>query len=107
MKLKPKVIVGDLLDMFKEIWKERISEDGKHYSQVNPEREIFFDPQCFAHVCGKQAYPSLKLEKENIVLMTPAEHHVFDFRTDMARKAPEFDWVFELREKLSIEDNLK
>lgn len=29
---------------------------------------------CFAHLLGKQAYPSLKLDPENIMLMTPEQH---------------------------------
>lgn len=92
---------GKELDFFIEIWKERADkEDGKRYSQINPEKEIFFDPQCFAHVCSKGPYPSLKFERENIVLMTPEEHHLYDARTDLAKKIFAFDWVFQLKEKL-------
>lgn len=86
------------MELFKEIWKER-----EHKSQVHingEEQDIFFDPWCFAHVLGKGPYPAFKLKKENIVLMTPAQHDLFDNRTHLAKKMSDFDWIFKLREKL-------
>lgn len=87
--------MGAEMDLYKEIWVER-----PHVSQVTPDVEIFFDPQVFMHVLPKGGYPRFKLLKQNIVLATPQQHHVYDFMTDLARKTPAFDWVFELQEVL-------
>ena len=85
------------LDLFREIWLER-----EHKSIVSG-TPLYFDVQCFAHVLGKGSYPGFKLKKENIVLMTPPEHHVYDARTDLARTIEGFDKVFELADKLRTE----
>lgn len=83
------------LALFKQIWEERA-----HFSQVTPDQEIYYDPWCFAHVLSKGASPKFKLLRENIVLMTPQQHDVFDNRTDQAKESELFEWVFELRELL-------
>ncbi len=87
------------MQLFKAIWKERA-----HFSQVYEDGEeaeaIFFDPYCFAHVLPKGPYPAFKLLRLNIVLMTPAQHDIFDKQTDKAKTMPCFNWVFELKEAL-------
>lgn len=35
--------------------------------------------------------------------MTPAEHHVFDAKTHLAKKDERFDWVFQLQDELRRE----
>lgn len=47
----------------------------------------------FAHVLPKGRYSKFKLKLENIVLLTPAEHRIFDQGTEKERKKhPECDW---------------
>jgi len=93
MNTNLKVPPENQMAMFKEIWKER-----EHFSQITTSVPIFFDHFCFAHVISKGAYPRFKLLKQNIVLMTPQQHDVYDNRTTMARGLSAFDWVFELKE---------
>lgn len=83
------------LELFKEIWNER-----PHESEVSGELIYEFSVSCFAHVLSKGAYPSYRLDKRNIVLMTPEEHHLFDFKTDKAKQDKRFSWVFDRKEEL-------
>jgi 5-methylcytosine-specific restriction endonuclease McrA len=60
---------------------------------------LIFSPGCnffwsqFAHVLPKDRYPKFKLKLENIVLLTPAEHRMYDHGTEKERKKhPECDW---------------
>jgi hypothetical protein len=60
-------------EMFKWIWENR-----PHVSQISgklllPENHPMWHWQ-FAHVLPKGAYPSYKLNSENIMLMLPSEH---------------------------------
>ena len=56
--------------LYKEIWEER-----PHFSQISKTplgreiKSIYFD-----HLLEKNSYPSLKYEKNNIVLVTGEEH---------------------------------
>jgi hypothetical protein len=82
--------------MFREIWEER-----SPFSEVSGTflgRE--YNPSFFAHVVAKGAYEGLRLVKENICLMTPEEHDLYDKQTHKAKLDPKFDWVFEKREEL-------
>lgn len=61
----------------------------------------------FAHVLPKGKYPELKLKEENIVLLTPNEHALFDQgteekREEYARLNPTCDWekLYDYREVL-------
>lgn len=63
--------------MFNEIWEER-KKDGCHRSELTNEpllNELNYKWHWqFLHVLGKQAYPSMKLFKPNIILALPTEH---------------------------------
>ena len=91
----------EMLDFFKEVWKDT---DREHVSVISGVK-LYFDPNCFAHVLSRQAYPAYKFNKENIVLMTPPEHHCFDHMTHVAKADERFDHVFELLAKLKEKYN--
>lgn len=64
-------------DIFREIWTER-----SHISQISGKKLRGEDDPMwhwqFAHLLSKGAYPSLRHDKQNILLMTPEEHQEFD-----------------------------
>ena len=88
------------LAMFKEIWNER-----PHESEISGESLYGFDVWNFAHVLPKGSYGKYRLNKDNIVLMTRDEHHVFDHQTHKAKADKRFDWVFEKKEIMKAEYN--
>jgi hypothetical protein len=61
--------------MFQEIWEERASADGGHYSEISGEN---LGCVCYTvfmhHVFEKSTYPEYKYDKENIVMITWKEH---------------------------------
>ncbi len=66
------------IDLFIEIWDERESDDGKHYSELT-RKELF--PKShgqwiwqFLHVLGKGTFTTQTLVKRNILLGLPDEH---------------------------------
>lgn len=61
-------------DMFRQIWNERVSKDGKRRSEFSNIEIKEFNIKNFHHVYSKQAYPEWKLKKENIVMITIQEH---------------------------------
>ncbi len=83
------------LEVFKEIWEER-----PRICFVSGEAIKGFNVQCFAHVLPKGSFPTLRLEKYNIVLLTPEMHFMYDHEVHKAKKLPQFDKLFELRERL-------
>ncbi len=95
------------MDIFKKIWAERAHKS--FISGKGLEQYIHFFPSLFAHVLSKKTYPRWKLNPENIVLLTPHEHHLYDQGTEEQRKAYEkkegasFAPLFALREKLRKE----
>lgn len=60
-------------ELFDQIWSER-----PHLSEVSGKPLLYKGHSLwhwqFAHVLSKGAYPSLKLDPENIMLMLPEEH---------------------------------
>lgn len=62
-------------ELFEHIWNTR-----PHVSEVSGKPLPYKGhPQwhwCFAHILSKGAYPSLRLEPENIILLTPDEHDI-------------------------------
>lgn len=82
--------------VFKEIWNER-----PHISFVSGTRLNNPYPTNFAHVLPKKKYPKLRLEKENIVLLTFDEHFQWDngLRSELA-ELPQWEKMFELEERL-------
>jgi len=93
---KKKVNPGDQKKMFIEIWKERphVSELSGEY--LGDEMNAWF----FAHILGKGAYPHLKLVKENIMLVTQAEHWTLDQQTHRAKAYDLYDPFFEKAQQL-------
>lgn len=83
------------LQLFKEIWNER-----PHYSQVSGKRLNGFNVGYFSHILTKAAYPSYRLDKQNIVLKTLEEHHLWETQRHKLTELPEWKWVFELEETL-------
>ena len=55
---------------------------------------------CFAHIIGKGPYPKFKLYYKNIVLCLPEEHTYYDNYPWLAKKNPQYQWVFELADVL-------
>ena len=60
--------------MFRHIWLER-----PHVSFVSG-APIQDDVRCFAHVLAKglNKYPHFRFNPENVVLLTPTEHYLWD-----------------------------
>jgi hypothetical protein len=95
--IKPKKGITGELELFKQIWAER-----EHVSYVSGVKIPVFDIKSFHHVCTKQAFPELRLVKENIVLLTRAEHanahaHTFD---DLIKRNSNWSKVKELHDAL-------
>jgi hypothetical protein len=92
------------LDVFREIWKER-----KHVSFISGKPLKEFNVWCFAHVLSKGSSPKFRLNKENIVLLTPKEHVLFDNGSHENREAYakanscSWDELYELKDKLKSE----
>lgn len=94
------------LKVFKEIWEERprvsfiSGESLQRYDGTNKFVSLF------AHVLAKGRYPHLRLSKDNVVMLTPHEHYLFDHGTKKQRQdyAKNFlvDWhkIFKLKEEL-------
>lgn len=112
-KVKIRKPTGELA-MFNEIWIER-----EHVSFLSglPLDEFQGTPyyvNMFAHVLDKKKYPSQRLIKTNVILLTPQEHFYLDqgtkdqrdeYAKDMENKGFLCDWIkiFKLKEKLLLE----
>ena len=83
------------LELFKKIYEER-----GPYSQVAPYDYVEFDLRIFSHVLSKCAYPSLRLEPENIVIKTPAQHAMWHNQYHKLKGLPEWQWVLEKEQAL-------
>lgn len=104
---KPRKVTGELA-LFKEIWNERehVSEvSGKRLWELTPHNMDVWVRQ-FSHILTKAAYPDrkngikMRLNKENIVLMTPEEHAEWEHGD---RNDPKWNWVKEKAEQLKQE----
>lgn len=95
-------------ELFLKIWNEREHVSfltGKRLidpfnNEIDPTSKFFVN--CFAHVLSKKQHPALRLEKDNIVLLSPAEHYLWDFGTIKQREDYSEDWykLYNLRESL-------
>jgi len=90
------------LDLFKEIWLERI-----HYSELTGKPLSFYQWHSqFAHILPKGKYPEARLDKENIILLTPEEHSLYDAGTEDQRiryaqkNGTSWDKLYKKRDKL-------
>ncbi len=65
-------------DLFQEIW----AESNKKCFVTQDDLSSFSNTDmwysCFAHVLRKSAFPEFKFNKENIVLLKPEVHDIFD-----------------------------
>lgn len=102
-KPKKKNAPTGLLLLYQEIWNER--EQVSFLSRIS----LFeFNVSMFAHVLAKaqNKYPKFKKNKENIILLTPHEHHLLDNGTEVQRmlyaKKHFCNWepIYKLREEL-------
>lgn len=83
-------------ELFKQIWESRKHVSFVSGTNLGNELNVWY----FAHVLPKSTYPKFRLNSENIVLLTPSEHVMYDHQTDKAKSLPEFSRLFELREML-------
>jgi hypothetical protein len=81
------------LEIFKQIWEER-----EHFCYVCNSPLYVFDVWNFGHVLSKGAMPSLRLNKDNIVLLCRKHHDEYDNRGTVGK--PEFDKLNELKQQL-------
>lgn len=87
------------MDVFIEIWNERPRK-----SEISGEDlGNILKPIFFSHVLSKGAYPSLRLDKRNIVLKTLEEHQLWEFGKHKIKDDPKWKWVFERKEQLKRE----
>ena len=85
-------------ELFIEIWNERehVSElSGKH---LGNDMNAWF----FAHILSKGSNPHLKLNKDNIMLLTQEEHWQLDQNTHLAKQDPLYKPFFDKAEELKI-----
>jgi len=87
--------------VFKEIWEERERYSFLSGVPLHSFEGTSFFPNLFAHVLPKKKYNNLRLEKENIVLLHPKEHYLYDFGTEQQRIDSKLDWS-KLEEKKKI-----
>ena len=85
-------------DMFNQIWQDR-----PHISQISglklhPQGHDLWHWQ-FAHIISKGAYPSYKLNPDNICLMTAGEHSLWDNARHKCT-GKEWDWLKEKEQQL-------
>ena len=83
-KNKPIKKTGEL-NIFIEIWNEREHISFLSGKYLNYQAGQKFWINCFAHVLPKGKYPLFRLNKDNIILLTPAEHYLLDFGTHEQR----------------------
>ena len=87
--------------MFLWIWENR-----PHFSEISGESlgnemSVFF----MAHILPKSLSKRFKCDPRNICLMTPLEHHNYDHATQIAKRDPRYNWVFEMRQILKAQDH--
>ena len=89
------------LEVFKSIWAER-----PHYSQVSGEwLGDDLNVSFFSHILPKSHYKRFRLNKQNIVLKTEKEHHLWETQAWKLKDLPEWKWVFDLKQSLKEQYN--
>ena len=87
---------GDLQALFLEIWKERPHKCVHCGKNLGEEPKAIY----FSHLLGRAAYPNLKMDKENIVIMCDECHYDWDFGEGSFKKDPKIKLLLEkLRRK--------
>lgn len=84
-------------ELFLRIWAKR-----PHKSELSGEPLPLFDAWCFSHILPKGAYPELRLEEENIVLLTRQEHYEWHNvpESDLIKKDERWAAIFKKRDEL-------
>ena len=83
-------------EMFFHIWESRPHKSEVSGTYLGEEAKAHY----FAHILSKGAYPSYKLDPDNIVLLTMQEHHDFDAGIKDLKNDPKWKWVLEKTDKL-------
>lgn len=89
-----------LFDLFVEIWNER-----EHVSEVSGKPIHSPHPIHFSHLVSRGSAPSLKLRKDNILLMTSEEHCLWEHSKEQIKHLPMWKPVYEKYMKLKREIN--
>lgn len=100
--------VSSELDLYFKIWQSRTQRSYLSNQRLNFAERSEFWYNCFAHLLSKSQskYPKFKLYSQNIVLLTPEEHHLLDHGTEKQRQdyAKKYgcDWkkIYDLRDRL-------
>lgn len=71
--------------LFKEIWEERAHVSEVSGEQLLPSGNWQWHWQ-FAHILNKGRFPSMKLRKDNIILLTVKEHERQDQYEEFTRR---------------------
>lgn len=98
----PKFTKSGQLELFMSLWMIR-----PHKSYINDEVIHDFNIQCFAHVLPKGSYPRYELNPDNIVFMTPDQHHRQHSEARSILEAEHPGWVkfFQLQDMLKLKYN--
>lgn len=93
------------VDLFRKVWESR-----PHFSEISGEPLERYNGvnlllNCFAHILPKGRFPLFKYREENIILLTPEEHHLFDFGTVEQRERTGKNWdkLYQKIEYLKVE----
>lgn len=98
VKQKPKKATGEL-KLFMQIYADR-----KGKCEITG-KQIPFDVNNFAHILSKGAYPSYRLNPENIIHVMPEIHHLYDNsdKESLLNKYPKAVIIYDKKEKLRYE----
>ena len=86
--------------LFDLIWDERpkVSEvSGLPLIQDKTHLKFYWQ---FSHILSKGAYPKYRVLKENIKLVLPEEHELWEHKKHLLREIEEWKWVFDKAEEL-------
>lgn len=91
-----------MIEVFNEIWDER-----PHHSEVSGKPLLRRGHTQwhwqFSHILPKSVYPKFSERKDNILLMLPEEHELWENGKRKIRMDEKWRHVFELAEKLKQE----
>jgi len=88
--------------VFREIWDERERKSEVSKTNLGNIMSVFF----MAHILRKSQYPKMRLDKRNIKLMRPDEHHMWDNHKEELVGLERWDKIFALEKELIEEYKL-